>query len=144
MRRDESVHYTERLEQIEETTRQISERLDQISAYQEVEALDREWDEEKESYKVSTKHGSKIPTKLESVIGGIFITGFGIFWTIMAGMAFPPLALVGLFFVGFGLFQAVSCYSKAEKYQLAEKRYRRRRRDLLAAVEDETQPVERE
>jgi len=136
VRRDESVHYTERLEQIEETTRRISERLDEVSAFQEVEALDREWMIERESYKVSTKHGEKLPSQTESAIGGILAIVFGSIWTIAAGLAFPPFALFGLIVIGLGLFQAVSHFDKATRYREAEARYRQRRQELVRNEEE--------
>jgi len=63
---------------------------------------------------VMGKHGVRqLPSRAGSVVGGLFVTGFGIFWIMMAGSAtrmssnshgvgsmFP---LFGILFVAFGI-----------------------------------------
>ena len=60
-------------------------QLKEIRRQNEVAQLDREWQIERERYMVYGRYGSRyIPNRITSVIGGVLITGFGIFWTIMA------------------------------------------------------------
>ena len=145
IRRTESSTFTEQLEQLVETTDRLSNQIGELNAHNELATIDREWRLERENYKVSGKDGHRaIPSKGESVVGGVVITVFGCFWTAMAfgvtsaasvfGTSFgpPPIVRVGfplfgiLFVVG-GIFKAAQTYSKATDYEAAEKRYRRRR-----------------
>ena len=83
---------------------------------------------------VSNKHGHRsVPTKGGSLFGGIVITAFGAFWTMMAANAFGIggiFPLFGVIFIIAGIATSINAYSKAERYSSAERRYRRRRQDL--------------
>lgn len=136
VRRDESVHYTEQLEQIEQHTRKISERLDQVEAYQELEALDREWMIERENFMIKTKHGHRETPQVSHIIVGVIATLFGIFWTVFTAVAFPPFALFGIVFIAIAIFNTVSGFTKLQKYQNGEARYRQRRQELVGSNEE--------
>ena len=41
---------------------------------------------------------------------GIFVVCFGIFWTIMAGSMFPPMAIFGILFVAIGAINVYNIY----------------------------------
>ena len=41
---------------------------------------------------------------------GIFVVCFGIFWTIMAGSMFPPMAIFGILFTAIGAVNAYNTY----------------------------------
>lgn len=131
VRRDESVHYTEQLEQIEQHTRKISERLDNVSAYQKVEALDREWMIQREGYKTYSKNGSQIPSTFGAVVGGIAITIFGLFWMMNASRHSSGMAFFGVLIIGAGVVMSVYQFASAIRYQEAESRYQQRRARLL-------------
>lgn len=145
VRRSENVTFTEKLHQLAEQTEQLSERIDDLHSHSEVAALDREWEFEREKYMVTGKEGLRhIPTETASVAGGVIVTVFGCFWTAMAtGMAWSApghgvfgivkviFPLFGVLFVIAGVASSLSSYSKAGNYRRAEKRYHRRRADLL-------------
>lgn len=46
---------------------------------------------------------------------GIFVVCFGIFWTIMAGSMFPPMAIFGIIFVAIGAINTYNIYKTAKE-----------------------------
>ena len=64
IRRSESATFTETVEQLAETTENLTAQVSKLTKQNEVEALDRQWDREKESFMVADKHGTKhLPSK---------------------------------------------------------------------------------
>ena len=49
-------------------------------------------------------------TPAAAMLTGIFVVCFGIFWTIMAGSMFPPMAIFGLLFTAIGAVNAYNTY----------------------------------
>ena len=47
---------------------------------------------------------------LAAMLTGIFIVCFGIFWTVMAGSMFPPMAIFGVLFTTIGALNAYNTY----------------------------------
>ena len=47
---------------------------------------------------------------LAAMLIGIFVVCFGIFWTIMAGSMFPPMAIFGILFTAIGAVNAYNTY----------------------------------
>lgn len=104
----------------------------------EIDSLDRQWDLDREKYKITGKYGNQhTPSKVGSVASGVIVAAFGIFWTVMAasigrgfggvGALFP---LFGLLFICVGVGASIWGYKKAEDYECAERLYRQRRRAL--------------
>ncbi|MBQ6878139.1 MAG: hypothetical protein IJO22_07050 [Oscillospiraceae bacterium] len=54
-------------------------------------------------------------TPLAAMLTGIFVVCFGIFWTIMAGSIFPPMAIFGILFTAIGAVNAYNTYKKVTK-----------------------------
>ncbi len=134
VKQNESVAFTEQLGEINERTEQIAEDVAELKYRQEIEDIDREWDRQRESFMVTTKHGHRrVPSTAGSVIGGIVIVVFGIFWTAAASQAGAPgiFPLFGVLFILFGIATSVFSFTKAEGYSAAERKYRRRRRDAI-------------
>ncbi|WP_425398458.1 hypothetical protein [Aeoliella sp.] len=131
-----------------DTDYQSSSHLEEIQMQNAVTQLDREWELERENYMVANKYGvRRMPTKAGSAFGGLMLAGFGVFWTIMAagiaggapggiGFVFP---LFGVLFIVFGVGASIHAFSKADAYNKAQRRYRRRRQDLLGNVSDWSQ-----
>ena len=116
-----------------------SDHLEEIKAQNELAQLDREWDLERENYMIAGKYGHRhIPRKTSSVFGGIFIVGFGIFWTMMASAMtgfgnagiFSFFPLFGVVFVIAGAAMSINAFVKAGQYKEAQERYQRRRRAI--------------
>ena len=53
---------------------------------------------------------SEPQSPLAAMLIGIFIVCFGVFWTIMAGSMFPPMAIFGLLFTATGAVNAYNTY----------------------------------
>ena len=53
---------------------------------------------------------SEPQSPLAAMLMGIFIVCFGIFWTILAGSMFPPMAIFGLLFTAIGAVNAYNTY----------------------------------
>jgi hypothetical protein len=128
-------------------TEKIDEQLAEVRYQNELARLDREWEFERERYKITSRYGQRyIPTVWQSIASAVAIAVFGIFWTTMAfsitsmmpdfgpfalaGVIFP---LCGLAFTSFGIFQGIHAYKKVEAYNRALAAYQRRR----AAVKPE-------
>ena len=58
---------------------------------------------------------SEPQSPLAAMLTGIFIVCFGIFWTIMAGSMFPPMAVFGILFTAIGAVNAYSTYKTVKK-----------------------------
>ncbi len=115
-----------------------SDHLEEIKAQNEVAQLDREWALERENYMVRGQHGHKhIPSKFGSLFWGLFIVGFGIFWTAMAmpvmgfGGVVSIFPLFGVLFILIGVGTSIDAFVKAGQYEEAQERYQRHRREIL-------------
>jgi len=123
VRRTSNSAFTEILDE-------MLQRLTRIERQNELVDLEREWEEEKQSYLIQGKNGvSHIPTHFHAGMSGV-VGLFGLFWTIFAGAAFPPMAIFGLLFIGFAIFNAVRTMQKADAYEKALERYQLKRAKL--------------
>jgi LSD1 subclass zinc finger protein len=130
VKHNESVTFTELLGEIGQQTQRIAEDVAELRYRQELEDIDRQWEQERQTYMVSDKEGHRrVPSTSGSVIGGIVVVVFGIFWTAVATQAGAPgiFPVFGLLFIGFGIVVCISSFTKAQQYTAAEQRYRRRR-----------------
>ena len=128
----------------------VERHLQTIAQQNEVAQLDREWEIARESFMVTGKHGHRhLPTQAGSLVMGVVIGLFGLFWTAMAfgvtgAMAghggFPGgspggLAAIfpffGILFIVVGVGMSLYSFSKATQYADAERQYRTRRAELL-------------
>jgi hypothetical protein len=122
----------------------MQEHLEEIKLQNEVARIDREWGMERERYMVAGgRYGQRyVPNRPMSVVGGIIIVGFGIFWTVMAasiagGFGGGPAAIFpcfGILFILAGVAMSIYSYSKAVQYEQAYEAYRRRRGGALAGA----------
>jgi len=134
IRRTESVAYTEKLDAIAQRTEQIAEQVARLAQDGEFERLDRQWAAEQEQFMVRDDQGNKsLPNATMSLVAGGFVAVFGLIWTIGAASMGAPGFFVafGVVFILFALFVAVAGYAKANDFQTAFRKYRRRRADFL-------------
>ncbi len=138
IQRTDTAMFTEILEKLTTKTDQLSEQVNNLSGFTELAALDREWELERENYMDVGKHGAKhIPSEAGSIAGGLVITLFGCFWTVMAliGTSAIPIInivfpLFGVIFVIVGIASSISSFNKAGNYRSAQQRYRQRREEI--------------
>jgi hypothetical protein len=120
------------------------DQLQAIMLQNQIAQLDRQWEIERQDYSVRGKYGhTYIPGKTSSIVGGIAIVGFGIFWTIIAASMSSrfdgPISIFpifGVIFILFGIAMSIYSFNKAEKYQSARKRYLQRRGQLLKSQDE--------
>jgi DNA-directed RNA polymerase subunit RPC12/RpoP len=68
IQRTNTAIFTEILEKLTTKTDQLSEQVNNLSDLNELAALDREWEMEREHYMVTTKHGGRhIPSEAGSI-----------------------------------------------------------------------------
>lgn len=146
VQRTGTATFTEAIEKLEAVTGRLEQRVDRLSTQNELAALDREWQIERENYFVSSKHrGRHLPTKSGALAGGIFGGAFALFWTAMAFTMtsampnFGPFGLMQFLFPLFGIgffvvivWNSFSAFGKADRYEQSQRRYRKRRLELEA------------
>ena len=144
--RTDAVTYTETLDELVNKTEELSEQVENLTAQNEIAALDREWEMERQKYMVSTNEGKKhIPTEGGSIGGGIAISIFGLLWTIFAFVMtsqapdFGPMPIIrvvfplaGVVFIAVGIGSSAVSYNKAGAYRRAEQQYQSRRDELMS------------
>ena len=63
----------------------------------------------------TNNHNKEPQSPLASALVGIFVVCFGIFWTIMAGSMFPPMAIFGILFTAIGAVNTYNVYKTAKE-----------------------------
>ena len=135
---DPSVTHTRLMEKLEKNTERMAENLRVIELQNDLARMDREWEQRRESFMVTGKHGHRsLPSTAGSTIGGVVAVVFGIIWMGAAGsMGAPlPFVLFGVVFVGFAIFNAVRGFSKASAHDSAEAYHQSRRAELMRRIE---------
>lgn len=131
------------IEELQETTQRLSRDVEELKASSAIEQLDAAWDRKRKQHLVSDKNGRQsLPTKGSSVVGGIVVVVFGLFWmSVTLGMAsrgpgsFALFPLFGLVFIGAGIFGAINAFGKAEAYQRDLRKYQAERRRLVSEAQ---------
>ena len=136
---DPTVTHTRLLEDIGRTTERMAGNLRVIELQNDLERLDREWENRRESFMVTGKHGHRsLPSEAGSVIGGVIAIVAGIVWMSFAGgMNAPfPFPLFGLLFIGFAIFSIINGTSKAAGYRSAKNAFTSQRNALIRQIEE--------
>src|SRR6478736_2979854 len=134
---DPTVTHTRQLDKIEKTTDQLANKIKVLELQNELERLDREWGSRRETLLVRNQRGGvSEPSAAGSLLVGIVVVGFGIFWISMAvshgAPAFFPL--FGLVFIGAAIFNIINGTVKAGAYQNGLSDYERRRQQLVGRI----------
>jgi hypothetical protein len=136
--------FTETVEQLAETTENLAEQVSKLTQQNELEALDRQWERQRQTFMISDKHGRRhLPNEGMAAFSGAIVVVFGVLWTAMAiGITssapnFGPFQvarivfpLFGVAFVVFGVVMSVRNYQKAKDFRSALRRYQRERDKL--------------
>lgn len=138
VRRGESISYTEKIDEINARTQDIASELAKLRYESKLARLDRKWDQEREGYLFRNKNGQMVePSGASSVIGGVLVVGFAVFWMIVA----TPLGgrlffLFGLLFIALVVASTIVSFSKARLLGMAQRRYQQQREQLSATSSD--------
>jgi LSD1 subclass zinc finger protein len=132
IRRNESVTYSEIVEQIAEHTSDLALQVSELRFQNELNRLDKEWEQEREQYLIKTKYGrSREPNPTIASIGGIIAIVFAIFWMTMASsIGGGMFGAFGLVFIGIAIWVMLYERQKSQEYQRAQAAYQRRREKL--------------
>jgi DNA-directed RNA polymerase subunit RPC12/RpoP len=137
---DPSVTHTRQLDKIERTTDRLADNLKVIELQNDLERLDREWDNQRQGYLVRGKNGHvSEPSSVGTIIAGVIAIVFGIFWMGFTGSMGAPgfFSLFGLVFIGAAVFGMIIGTSKAKAYQNGLHQYEFHRQRLVARLERE-------
>lgn len=137
-----SAAYTEVIEQIAATTTQMAGNLKVIELQNELESLDREWADHRETYYVSGKHGHRSPpSRAGAIIGAVIVVPFLIFWISTASSMGAPAVfpIFGLVMGGFIIYQLFSTFQKAEGMDSAQAEHQAQRDRLLRQIAEARQ-----
>ncbi len=144
IKRTASSAFTETLEKLDQKTDAMAQQLAELRFHAELEKIDREWEQERQSFLTTDKQGGKHePNAAAGMIGGAIAAGFGLIWTIAAfsmttvfsdgggaPVIFNCFPLFGLLFIGMGIWMFIKAPSAAANYDKAKADYRRRREAL--------------
>lgn len=140
---DQSVTHTRQLDKIERTTDEMAGRIKLLELQNDLERLDREWENRRQSLLITSKQGRvSEPSSGSAIVGGVVVIAFGIFWmrtavSIGAPSFFP---LFGIVFIGFALFGMFNSANKAGAYRNLNADYESRRQQLIDRIDRERRP----
>lgn len=137
-----SAAYTEVIEQIAAATSQMAGNLKVIELQNELERLDREWTDHRETFYVSGKNGHRSPpSPAGAVIGAVIGIPFLIFWISTASSMGAPAVfpIFGLVVAGLIAYQLFSNFQKAEGMESAKAEYQAQRDRLLRQIAEARQ-----
>jgi len=132
VRRTPTVSYTEALQQVAQKTDQLTEQVRYLAWQNELNALDREWEREKQSYMIRDKRGGvHEPNEFMTFFGAaVFGMVAVVAFAVAAGSGSGAPLLFALFAIVGGLVTTVINYNKSRDYRAAHRRYMARRQAL--------------
>jgi len=144
VRRSDSATFTEAADRLTQTTEDLAEQVEELTQYNKLAELDRRWQQQREDFMVTTKHGHRrLPNEGGALIGGVVIVVFGCIWTAMAcgitsmapdfgpfGIAKIAFPAFGLLFIVFGATTSIRHYQMAKQFREANRRYLEERNRL--------------
>jgi hypothetical protein len=118
----------------------MAAHFDALKVQSDLERLEREWEVEREQYMLRSKYGQRyVPTRAMSIVVGVVMASFGIFWTTASaqGSGSAYMSILGIIPILAGIGFGIYSHSKAVEYEQAFSRYQRRRSRLLEGPPDE-------
>jgi len=133
---DPTVTHTRLLEDIGRTTERMAGNLRVIELQNDLERLDREWQNRRESFMITGKNGYRsVPSEVGSVVRGAVMIVMGIVVLCMSLKMGGPGPSFGLAFIGIAIFSTVNGATKATGYRAAESAFMRQRSNLIRQIE---------
>jgi hypothetical protein len=141
VRREATASYTEALEHVSRQTEALTEQVKYLTYQNEVSALDRQWETERQRHMVKDKHGHRhVPGEVSSVIAGGAMGIMGLVMLVLSVVAQSGMpAFMGIILMIGGVVAAIYGVSKAQAYRAAHRRYQSRR----AALSPDTVDISR-
>ncbi|MBK8978479.1 MAG: zinc ribbon domain-containing protein [Planctomycetes bacterium] len=139
--RGDSAAWTEVLDELREVQAGMAEDLEAIRLQNELERIDREWEQEAAGYRTRDSDGHSQPpatSPVLPVVVGAIAAAFGIAWTIGASSMGAPgiFTAFGVVFVLVAIVSAVHAAGKSTAYRTASARHRQRRERVLRQLRE--------
>jgi hypothetical protein len=134
---DATVTHTRQLEKIQQNTNELTKKLRVIELQNDVEHLDREWENFRVKVSDRDQHGHLTePSQVGAIIGGILGVGGGIVWIIVClSTEYPAASIVGVGISALAFFMALRGSERANSFQMQRDRYQAARQGLLHRLE---------
>lgn len=140
VKREASVTYTEAVEKLATHTEELRQEVAELRYERELERIDREWAQRRESFLTTTRRGNQtLPSRaggIVMIIVGVVMGGMmtGIFTVVAGGLGtvdglgmLACLPLAPLMFMAISIIAGISMLKKAGDYERAQAEYERRR-----------------
>lgn len=129
--RERSVSYTEKIGQLDQGAETISQQMAELRNQLELDAVDREWERERERYLISGRYGRSEPTATYAAMIGLTAGGCGVCFLIAAAYVLDfTYLLAGLAMVVGGIYGAASVLRRVRRFERARQAYLARRSEL--------------
>ena len=136
-----NAHYTETIEQLSKRAERMEEDIDRLALENDLEKLEREWQQEREQYMVRGKDGS-LSEPGNALVSNIAIGAFGGLLLLLTIMYFAPwdfasgpLWLGVLVFAGFIAWSIFDAKRKLARYEAAMQEYERRKSEIMLQIQ---------
>lgn len=132
--RTDNSAFTEIVSEIREQNLQIAEDLRVVRLQNDVEALDRDWEIQREAYISTKENGEKTePHPASNLAGGVLAVVLAVVWLVGTSMPDGPqwYSLIGPVIGLLGILNAVSGYHRSHEFARLKDRYQKRREQLL-------------
>lgn len=139
----DSSHFSEVLEKIEATTNQLADDVAELKMREQVERIDRGWQERRQRFMARAKDGTtSIPTMGGAIVLGLVGSVAGVAWMLFTRSIGGPLdstmarifPYFGLVFAALTLVGAMHTARQAKAYERARRRYEQERRAALKSA----------
>lgn len=141
IKRSANTAYTEVLEDVRSNTEILIDQSEQILIEKKIARLDRDWELERERYRIKDKDGGHFPDEeggsiiIQIILGGIIlimIGGFLMFWISKAPSEMKPFGQLMLAFIIISVIAGLFTGSgSTSKYKKAKAKYLAKRAALL-------------
>lgn len=138
LRQEGGTVFCEVLGELKARTERIEDDVRRIRLNQELEALDREWEQEEEQFSTRQKDGSYVlPSKSDALLKGAVAAVAGVVWMGFASNTGAPVyvPLLGLFVIGMGIHLGIQGMQKADQFEKRKHIYQQRRARLLREID---------
>lgn len=134
VKRTAAAAYTEVLDRLERKTDALAAKVNGLALLNEVERIDRDWEQEKEQYMILGKNGVKcLPSR---PVGWLLLVGLPLLGLVLnlsakKGAMTAQFPFVGVMFIGLGIVLGIYQLWKAAEYEAARDLYFARRERAL-------------
>jgi Flp pilus assembly protein TadB len=123
--------YTEVLEALQKRTEEIADDVEILKLQNELERIDREWQENRAGYMIGSKHGASKPSPIRGTIALLFGIGCIIYFIVTSGRNVSPVPIFVMFiFIFLGLLNI----KKSRELTKLKNEYERRRVNVVQSL----------